>query len=320
VTVYVGIVTYNSLDDLPHCLSGVHSQTVSNLEIVVFDNASSDGGTAWLRSNFPEIPLIVNDENIGYGRAHNRLIQRAGLKNGDYYLALNPDAALTPDYIAILVKALESQPDFGWGTGKLLMQGADGIIYSVGHGLLHSGFAFNIGYYLPDDAEFAVSREVFGAPGAAAIYKAELVHDLSDNEAFFDPSMFMYAEDTDVDWRARRQGWRCWYCADAVAYHRGSQASQRLQSMAVANRYLSVVKNAALVDLLSYNLPIIILHCAVRLMVTPLWGMRLIFHILQNLPAVIHRRRPGKIPDSALQDWFRWSSQQPTRQRSRFGC
>lgn len=320
MTIYIGVVTYNSRDDLPSCFAGICAQACPDLRVVVCDNASSDGSVAWLRQHAPEADLIVNDHNFGYGRAHNRIIQSIELQPGDCYLTLNPDVELSPNYVTALLAAIADQPEIGWATGKLFMKtsetGGERLLYSAGHAMLRSGFAFNIGYGLPDAAGFSQSREVFGAPGAAALYKAELVHAVSENGAFFDPGLFMYAEDTDVDWRARRQGWRCWYCADATADHRGSQPTGWLKMTAVGNRYVSILKNALLPDLLLFNLPYMAAHCLARLVVTPALGARLIAQIARRAPAALRQRRKPDIPGGELRRWFRWSAQQPSEQRA----
>lgn len=320
--IYVGIVTYNSVADLPGCLAGLRAQTHDTMTVAALDNASTDGSAAWLREHAPDVRLFVNDKNVGYGRAHNRLIRELDLQAGDGYLALNPDAELEPTYIAALWDAIATRADIGWATGKLLLKGPDGMptgeLYSAGHGLLRSGFAFNIGYGIRDGAAFGDSREVFGAPGAAALYKAEMIANLMQSGSFFDPDMFMYAEDSDVDWRARRQGWRCWYVADAVATHRGSAPGGALKMEAVGNRYLSVLKNAEIPDLLLFNLPYIAAHLLGRLVVTPTLGLRLTRRVLSRAWAALRRRRPSRLARGAMGAWFRWSAQQPTTQRPAF--
>lgn len=320
MTVYVGLVTFNSAADLPRCLPALRLQIYTDVRLLAWDNASTDEAVAWLQQQ-PDVHVFVSRENLGYGRAHNALIRAANLQADDFYLALNPDAELMPQYIAQLVEALKDRPEAGWGTGKILYQaGAEGqpagLIYSVGHGLLRSGFAFNIGQGLADSEAFAADREVFGAPGAAALYKADLIADISENGSFFDPCMFMYAEDTDVDWRARRRGWHCWYAAQAVAYHRGSHPTGRLKIMAVANRYISVLKNATPRDLLIYNLPHIAAHCLARLIVTPRLGALLITLILRSAPSALRSRRLNAGKRASLSQWFRWSAQQSTMQQS----
>jgi GT2 family glycosyltransferase len=317
--IYVGIVTYNSAADLPECLDALRAQTFSDVTIVAYDNASSDGSAAWMQSHAPAVRLIEGTENLGYGRAHNRLIRLANLQPGDAYLALNPDAILAPNYIQTLWEALTRHNDIGWVTGKLLMKGVDGIpngvVYSAGHGLLRSGFAFNIGYGLPDAEAFAQSGEVFGAPGAAALYRAQMIECLAPTGDFFDPVMFMYAEDTDIDWRARLQGWRCWYSAEAIAYHRGSSPEGRLKMEAIANRYLSVLKNAHPLELIVFNLPYMAAHCLARLIVTPRLGIHLIVRLLSRAPGALRHRQRAAVSRSIVNAWFRWSAKQPSMQR-----
>src|SRR5260370_42067943 len=105
-TVYVGIVTYNSLDDLPGCFAALAKQSYADIQVTVLDNASADESVAWVREQAPQCKIIVNRENVGFGRAHNQIVQACALKPGDFYLTLNPDAALMPEYIGGLVKVL----------------------------------------------------------------------------------------------------------------------------------------------------------------------------------------------------------------------
>ena len=308
--VHIGIVTYNSRDDLPACFAALAQQTYPNLRLTVLDNASQDGSAEWVAAQIPQAKLIRSNVNLGFARGHNRILSEQ--PEAAYYMALNPDVRLEPGYIAALVACLEST-GAGWGTGKLLS--ADGSrIYSVGHGLYRGGYAVNIGYGLADNGQFEQMREVFGAPGAAPLYSRVLLADLTHHGEFFDADMFMYGEDTDVDWRARRAGWRCWYTPHAVAYHRGSAAQGRLRMQAVGNRYLSVLKNADPWDLWTYNLPLMLLHGLVRLVVSPVLGVSLIKQLTGKAARMLSKRRPTRVPPAEMRDWFRWSQEQPTGQ------
>jgi GT2 family glycosyltransferase len=215
------------------------------------------------------------------------------------------------------VEALE-QHDAGWGTGKLLQMDEagepTGRIYSVGHAILRDGYFFNIGYGMDDDGQFDEGREVFGAPGAAALYSAELIEDISYQGEFFDEQIFMYGEDTDVDWRARNEGWKCWYAPRAVAHHRGSETSGNMRDEAVIARYRSVLKNAPLVPLILYNLPVMLGHVILRLLITPRSGSQLFIKSLQLLPSSLNGRKPGISSIGAMNSWFKWSHRQASRQ------
>jgi GT2 family glycosyltransferase len=311
VRVTVGIVTYNSLHDLPACLAALHAQTYPAITITVVDNASSDETVAWVKAHYPDVWVIENAENVGFGRAHNQAM--AGV--ADYYLALNPDAELEPDYIARLVEALErSDPAFGFAVGKLRLKNPNGerTLYSAGHALTRSGYAFNIGYGLNETPDLTIEREVFGAPGAAALYSGRLIGAIGQGAGLFDPDIFLYGEDTDVDWRARRAGWRCLYVPTAEAYHRGSSPRPELNVLIIGNRYLSAVKNSYPLDLWTLVIPLLILHCAARLVVTPRFGVRLIRHVIREWPRFWRKRGRAALPRSEMLKWYRWSKMQPS--------
>ncbi|MBZ0298781.1 MAG: glycosyltransferase family 2 protein [Anaerolineae bacterium] len=315
--VHIGIVTYNSLPDLPDCFAAIRAQTYPHLRVAVLDNASTDGSPEWVATHTPETKLILSPCNRGFAAGHNRLIAAASLAAQDYYLALNPDVKMTPDYLDNLIRSIDGDDRIGWATGKLLWAGvaavSDAMLYSAGHGLFRSGYAIHIGYNLPDSPAYQESREVFGAPGAAVLMKQAFIRQLSINGELYDETFFLYGEDTDLDWRARRQGWACWGVAEAVAYHRHTPASPDLAILAVAHRYLSVIKNAYLLDLLFYNLPLIVGHCVLR-MITPRRGLRLAVTLLRHTPAAWRKRRPPLITRHEMMQWFRWSAAQPTGQ------
>jgi GT2 family glycosyltransferase len=313
-TVYVGIVTYRSLADLPPVLRTLRAQRYPALVITLLDNASDDGTAVWIRQHADDLNWILCRENLGFGGGHNRIVQlwQAVMQPNDFYMALNPDVQLAPDYIANMVAALSST-HAGWGTGKLIQPGT-GRLYSAGHALRKDGYAFNIGYGLPDDGRFDSPREVFGAPGAAALYRHSLIDALAPDGTLFDPIMFMYNEDVDLDWRARLLGWRCWYEPSAVALHRGSQPAPQLRAEALANRYLSVMRNADRLDYATYNAPFILLHCLARLVTTPRLGAYVIGKLSKHGATIRAHRTEWRITRATMHRWFAWAAQQPTAQ------
>jgi GT2 family glycosyltransferase len=223
----------------------------------------------------------------------------------DYYMPLNPDVRLAPHYIEKLMQGLQAN-QAGWGTGKLLldMPDLDPYLYSTGHALRRDGYATNIGHKLQVDSDSSVSREIFGAPGAAALISKGLITDVAPDGELFDRSMFMYSEDVDLDWRARRLGWRCWYVAEAEAIHRGGKASRHLRTMALGNRFLSVLKNAYWRDLIFYNLPLMTVHCSTRLLASPRQGLWLCVYVARGVWPMMRKRRKPRIKHQAMQRWF----------------
>lgn len=302
-TVYVGCVTYNSMNDLNKCIDGLRQQTYPSLKLVFLDNASKDGSAAWLEQ-FDDIDILRLTENVGFANAHNQIIQHCDIQDGDYYLALNPDTELNPNYIEEIVSFIADRSEIGWSIGKLLLSEAPNRIYSTGHVIRRDGYAINNGYGVIDNGQYDEPRPIFGASGAAVIYKGRFINDLTSDGAFFDPRFFLYIEDVDVDWRGQRRGWQCWYCPTAVALHRGGTASQRHEALTVANRFLSIMKNAFWSDLLLYNLPLIVMHLTFRLITTPESGSTIARHVLRHSWKSIRLRKRSKISHRSMMFWF----------------
>lgn len=320
MTVYIGIVSFNSLADLPACISAIRAQIHPDLRIVIRDNASIDGSPKWLAQNVPEAQLIRGSDNVGFGVGHNAILRCLQLRVDDFYLTCNPDLVMESNYVAALVKALQ-ESGAGWAVGKLYLprRGDDPLrLYSVGHALQRDGYAFNVGMGLIDQGQYEQSREVFGAPGCAALYSGRLIKTLAPAGDLFDPDFFLYGEDTDLDWRARLQGWRCLYVPSARATHRGSAPGRELRAMALAHRYLSVIKNAHLLDLFAYNLPLIAFHLTARCLLTPRLGMWLVGQIIRFGPRFGRKRTRPMLSRGQMQAWFRWAQKQPTTQPRTF--
>jgi GT2 family glycosyltransferase len=315
--VTVGIVNYNAMPFLPGCVDSVHGLQGVQARIIVLDNASVDGSRDWLQGRFASSDVILNETNVGFARAHNQIIRRM---EGGYYLALNPDVSLAPDYAQRVIAELDARRDSGWGTGRIYRALPDATpLYSTGHALLRSGYAFNIDHEGTGVGRSDEAREVFGANAAAVLYKAELVHELlASCGEFFDETMFLYYEDVDLDWRARLLGWRCLHVPQAQARHIGdySGASRDpwLTTQGLANRYRSVLKNAFWQDLLFYNMPLMFLHLMLRSALAPSIGARVVLSLVNDLPLIWRKRRSVALRRRATREemvaWFEWSRHQ----------
>ncbi|WP_410770738.1 glycosyltransferase family 2 protein [Fontibacillus sp. BL9] len=249
-TVSVQIVTYNSAGDIEQCLAAVLRQNYRVNNIVVLDNASSDDTLERIRSfngkNNASITLLENQDNTGFAPAHNQAIRHT---SSDYVLVLNPDVILEADYIRLLVEIMESRPEIGSATGRLVLQDNLEIIDSTGLVMNRIWRAFDRGAGEPVN-QWMNSSDVFGVSGAAAMYSRRMIEDISVREEFFDEDFFAYKEDVDVAWRAGLLGWKAYYCAEAVGLHKrgwkkGSRGSQPLfiRKHSFINRYKMIYKN-----------------------------------------------------------------------------
>ena len=251
--VCVAIVTYNSSRYIERCLDAVLSQ-YAPLAVVVADNASTDGTREILERYRGRIRVIRNHRNEGFAAAQNRIIRST---SSDWVLALNPDVLMRPGFISRLVEAGEMDPEAGAVCGKLLSIGPGfrplkrRIVDSTGLYFTPEMRHFDRGWHEPDGDRFNRTEYIFGASGAAALYRRSMIDDIAIEGSFFDPDFFYYREDADVAWRAQLLGWRCIYTPSAAAFHvRAVSPENRgrvppaINMHSVKNRFLLRIKNA----------------------------------------------------------------------------
>src|SRR5712675_781408 len=220
--VSVTIGTFNSGRFIKRCLESVLAQRYPNREIIVIDNASTDGTADILEQFEDRCQIVYNDENIGFAAAQNQAIR---ISTGDWVLTLNPDVLLLPNFIQALVDAGQIDPKVGTICGKLLA-----IKSTFDH--LETPLVDSTGiYFTPmlrhldrgsqevDNGHYLNYEYVFGATAAAALYRRTMIEDIAIHDEFFDEDFFVYREDADVAWRSQLLGWRCLYVPDAVGYH-----------------------------------------------------------------------------------------------------
>ena len=261
--VSVQIVTYNSGKDIKTCLDSVFSQSYPIQEVTIIDNQSSDK-TLQIVEVFNNIKLIKNDYNNGFAGGHNQGIR---ISKSDYILVLNPDVRLSKDYMKNIISVMEYDTEIGMATGKLYRDIDMKILDSAGIIIKKNRRAFDRGSGEIDRGQYDYSKEIFGVSGAAAVYRREMIKDISYQGQFFDESFFAYKEDIDVSWRALLLGWKSQYIPDSIAEHgRGWQEEKKrsqvplyIRQKSYINRYYCILKN----DQLSYfalHLPFIIAY------------------------------------------------------------
>lgn len=221
----ISIVNWNTRDDLCGALQAIVGSGMKvTYEIIVVDNASTDGSTAMLRDRFPNVKLIEIERNVGFGAGHNRAFA-AGL--GKYRLVMNPDSRPLSGAFDELLRFAEAHVDAAIVAPKLL--NPDGSLQyscrrfpSVAAAIFRNAlfdrlFPNNRAAtdYLMRDWDHAVPREVDWVSGAAMLIRADALEKLHG----FDESYFMYCEDTDICRRARDAGFTVWYDPNAVFTH-----------------------------------------------------------------------------------------------------
>jgi GT2 family glycosyltransferase len=273
--VAVVIVTWNSSAFIAGCLESVRKLERRPEEIVVIDNASTDGTAALVRDQFPDVRLIDAGSNTGFCRANNLGISHT---TSPFVLVLNPDTTLDPRFLEELLPAFDD-PKVGIAAGKLLR--FDGVtLDSCGQMLGLSRQPIDRGFGKKDKGQYDEDGEVFGACGAAALYRRTMLDQIADGAGqYFDESFFAFYEDLDLAWRAQRAGWRAVYRHRAVGRHaRGGASaasgprrytsllsrSPEVRFLVLRNRWLTILRNDDLGDFMSH-LPFVLVRDKVTL-------------------------------------------------------
>ncbi len=213
VKISVVIPNWNGERFLRGCLQSLREQTFKAFEVILVDNASTDGSLALVEKEFPEVRVVKLARNLGLTGGANAGIKAA---QGEVIALLNNDAEAHPNWLESLWDALQRHPEAGMAASKILLYDRRGIINSAGDFYRIDGVPGNRGVWEEDKGQYDREEYVFGACGGAAAYRKAMLEEIG----LFDEDMFMYCEDVDLAWRAQIAGYRCIYTPKAIAYHR----------------------------------------------------------------------------------------------------
>ena len=235
------IVNYNGLRHTKDCLKSLQKLAYpeSQLDLIVIDNCSQDNSVNSLRQQFPKVRIFVNTAN-NFAKALNLGISEA---KGQYIGFLNNDATLDSQWLAILVKLLETHQKVGATSGKLLFK--DGRINSAGIHQLPNFYWRDVGFGEKDSGQYDAEREVEGLCWAAVLFRRECLEDVGP----IDEDFVMYFEDVEFSKRCHKRGWKMLYTPTAIAHHeyRGSSKGSKLtEYFCNRNRFLYLAKHEPL--------------------------------------------------------------------------
>jgi hypothetical protein len=230
------IVTLNTRVYLQACLRSLYQQTSElNFEVIVVDNASTDGLVEMLSQEFPEVMVIQNSANLGYTAPMNQALRAA---RGRYLAQLNPDTLVGEAAFNRLVAYMDANQQVGICGPKVInpdgslqkscRRGESRPLAVIGYmsgldRLFPENRALNQYHltYLPEDETHAVD----GVAGSCMVIRRELV----DQIGYLDEVYFAYQEDADLCFRARQAGWQVVYHPEAQITHFGGQGGSRYQ-------------------------------------------------------------------------------------------
>jgi len=204
----------NGRHHLAACLGSLGRQRIAqDFEILLVDNHSTDDSIPYVRANFPNVRIVPLAWNGVFAGAVN-----AGLRiaRGEYIVLLNNDAEADPDWLAELLRQLESTPEAGMAASKILLWDRRDALHSAGDFYGFDGIPGNRGVWGIDDGRFDDDHLIFGACAGAAAYRRTLFESIG----LLDDSLVAYCEDVDLNLRAHLAGWQCVYAPRARIYHR----------------------------------------------------------------------------------------------------
>ncbi len=334
------ILTYNAQKYIKKCIDSVLGQNYPNIEIIVIDNNSVDETKNLLRTKYQaqNIKIIFNENNIGFAAGQNQGIRVSG---GKYILCLNQDAWISKDFIKNAVEILEKDEKIAAIQGKLIRYDFQNnkildIIDTTGLTMLKNRRIIN------RDQGTSVqilkrneTEEVFGADGAAPIYRREALEDTKlpkleqDGFEYFDEDFFIYKEDVDLSWRLRLYGWRIIYAPFCVGYHSrgaGDSAASDYSDILKERRKISGLakyyswKNQRLMQIKNETLQLLLKHIFFVLLKEVFsWLYILIFEepyavksivkMFRQLPRAYQKRKiimsKKQIGDKEMTKWFK---------------
>lgn len=222
------IVTWNTWEMTRICLESIQKADPDHIwDTVVVDNASQDGTPEVIRSLFPWVTLVVNEENLGFGRANNLVLKQV---TSEYVLLLNSDTTLSEEAVYALLDFMDAHPKAGVVGGQLIYP--DGRLQNsivpfptlvtefTNKSLLQILFPRK---YPGKRHELTTSIEVDSVIGAAMMLRVEAVRSVG----FFDEEYFFFLEETDLCFRLRKRGWKIYFVPEArIVHYQGSSVKK----------------------------------------------------------------------------------------------
>ncbi|MGB5635519.1 MAG: glycosyltransferase family 2 protein [Waterburya sp.] len=237
-TVGVVVLNHNGKALTEVCLRSLLASPYPQKNIFVVDNASTDGSVDYLRSQFSEVTIIENKENLGVTGGRNSGFRVACQQKVDYVLSLDNDARIEPQAIGELIRVATSDPQIGILGPKTYHDDGSGLLQCVGGRITYTeNVTVERGTNEPDRGQYDQIEEVDYFPGCALMARREVFEQLD----FLDESFYGYGhEDTDFCTRAAQMGYRIVYVPQAVVWHGGSST---IGSYSPRKKYLEAVNS-----------------------------------------------------------------------------
>lgn len=254
------IPNYNGINYIEACLDSLQHLSGCDVEIIVVDNASTDGSLELVQKKFPKIQLIRNPQNEGFSKAVNQGIMAS---KTPFVILLNNDTEVAPDAVMQLEQMMERDASLFSASAKMISLHDKTKIDSAGDYYCALGWAYAKGKGKAPQ-RYTKDYDIFSSCAGAAIYRRKYF----DEVGMFDEQHFAYLEDVDIGYRARLYGYRNYFASKAIVYHAGSATSGSRYNafktrLASRNSIYLIYKNMPLGQIL-FNAPFLAAGYAVK--------------------------------------------------------
>lgn len=209
-------INYNTTKDTLEFLESATKLTYPNIEIIVVDNASRERPGELLIDKFPQIKFIQSEENLGFAGGNNLGVMAS---NGEYIFFLNNDTVLFPDFLQPIVEFMETHPDAGMASPKVLYPDNQTIQYAGANGInAFTGRGSRIGLFEKDNGQYDSCYKTDLGHGAALIVPRKII----DEVGLMPELYFLYYEEHDWCEMVKRAGYNMYYIGNSKILHKES--------------------------------------------------------------------------------------------------
>ncbi|MGA2387236.1 MAG: glycosyltransferase family 2 protein [Candidatus Bathyarchaeia archaeon] len=302
--VSVIIVNFNNKRLLENCLSSVFKSDYPNLEVILVDNASTDGSIEFAKAKYPNqnLKITQNQRNLGFAMGNN-----VGIKHskGEYLVFLNNDTEVEEKWLKELIDVMKTDRNIGAAQCKLL--------------LMHERRKFdNAGGYVDrfispivrgieeyDYGQYDEITEIFWAKGAAFAVKRKVLNEVG----LFDEDYFLEYEETDLCWRIWLKGYKILFVPKSIVFHAGGASISRKKLETYycfhRNHITTLLKNYDLMNVAKYLPPLLFIKIATdmrSIRTEHLIRLRAILFNVRNLRKIWQKRQKVQIDIRSISD------------------
>ena len=234
------LVNWNGRDVTLDCLRSLREVGYRPFHTIVVDNGSTDGSVSAIRSEFPDVEVLPQSENLRFAGGNNVGIRRALEKGTEFVLLLNNDTVVEPNFVDALVRRMDTGRQSGIVAPKIFYYDMpDRLWFAGGEISFWTGTMKHRGIRERDCGQYEVATGIDYATGCCILVRAAAIVPVG----LLDESYYMYGEDADWSMRFRKAGYAIWYEPAAKIWHKVSvSAGGHLSPFKLRNKYLSSLR------------------------------------------------------------------------------